>query len=72
MLKVDGIDTNYGAVAMLRDVSFDVAEGEFVCILGPNGAGKRRRSGPCRGCFPSPVAASNSWGSISRGSGPRA
>ena len=40
MLKVDGIDTNYGAVAMLRDVSFDVAEGEFVCILGPNGAGK--------------------------------
>src|SRR5260370_10517016 len=40
MLKVDKIDTNYGVVAMLRDVSFEVAQGEFVCVLGPNGAGK--------------------------------
>ena len=40
MLKVNSIDTNYGVVAMLRDVSFEVAEGEFVCVLGPNGAGK--------------------------------
>ena len=35
MLKVDKIDTNYGAVAMLRDVSFDVAEGEVVGPFGP-------------------------------------
>src|ERR1700690_4589339 len=40
MLKVDNIDTNYGVVAMLRDVSFEVTQGEFVCVLGPNGAGK--------------------------------
>jgi branched-chain amino acid transport system ATP-binding protein len=40
MLKVDNIDTNYGVVAMLRNVSFEVAQGEFVCVLGPNGAGK--------------------------------
>jgi branched-chain amino acid transport system ATP-binding protein len=40
MLKVDKIETNYGVVAMLRDVSFEVAEGEFVCVLGPNAAGK--------------------------------
>ena len=40
MLTVEGIDTDYGVVAMLRDVSFTVAEGELVCILGPNGAGK--------------------------------
>ena len=30
MLKVDNIDTNYGVVAMLRDVSFEVAQGEVV------------------------------------------
>ncbi|RXT48157.1 ABC transporter ATP-binding protein [Bosea sp. Tri-44] len=40
MLKLDKVDTNYGVVAMLRDVSFHVGEGELVCILGPNGAGK--------------------------------
>ncbi|KAB1074649.1 ABC transporter ATP-binding protein [Methylobacterium planeticum] len=40
MLVLESVDTNYGAVPMLRDVSFRVAEGELVCILGPNGAGK--------------------------------
>ena len=40
MLKLEGVDTNYGLVPMLREVSLDVAEGELVCILGPNGAGK--------------------------------
>jgi len=40
MLKVEKLDTNYGVVPMLRDVSFDVAKGELVCLLGPNGAGK--------------------------------
>ncbi|OYX90288.1 MAG: ABC transporter ATP-binding protein [Azorhizobium sp. 32-67-21] len=40
MLELEKVDTNYGVVAMLRDVSFSVKEGELVCILGPNGAGK--------------------------------
>jgi branched-chain amino acid transport system ATP-binding protein len=40
MLELDRVDTNYGVVPMLRDVSFTVGQGELVCILGPNGAGK--------------------------------
>ncbi|WP_127089177.1 ABC transporter ATP-binding protein [Aquabacter cavernae] len=40
MLELEKVDTDYGVVAMLRDVSFKVSAGELVCILGPNGAGK--------------------------------
>jgi putative ABC transport system ATP-binding protein len=29
-----------GATAVLREVSFEVGEGEFVCVMGPSGSGK--------------------------------
>lgn len=40
MLKVDSLNLRYGGVSALKDVSFDVREGELFSILGPNGAGK--------------------------------
>lgn len=40
MLEMDSVNTNYGSVPMLRDVSLRVGAGEMVCLLGPNGAGK--------------------------------
>lgn len=40
MLKVDMIGAGYGAVTALEGVSFDVAQGQMVCLLGANGAGK--------------------------------
>jgi len=39
-LLVDGVVAGYGALTVLWDVSFAVAEGETVVLLGPNGAGK--------------------------------
>ncbi len=40
MLKVEGIETWYGAIQALKGVSLEVNDGEIVALLGANGAGK--------------------------------
>jgi branched-chain amino acid transport system ATP-binding protein len=40
MLRVENITSSYGRIAVLRDVSLDVAKGEMVALIGSNGAGK--------------------------------
>ena len=37
---VDGVSKQFGSLAVARDVSFDVRDGEFVAIVGPSGCGK--------------------------------
>ena len=40
MLKVEGIETWYGAIQALKGVTLEVNSGEIVGVLGRNGAGK--------------------------------
>jgi branched-chain amino acid transport system ATP-binding protein len=40
LLEMKDVDTNYGQVEILRNVTLDIDEGEVVCLLGPNAAGK--------------------------------
>ena len=40
LLSVENLRVSYGAIKALYGISFQVAEGEIVCIIGANGAGK--------------------------------
>ena len=40
MLEVNNINVFYGAIHAIRDISFQVEEGEIVTLIGANGAGK--------------------------------
>jgi iron complex transport system ATP-binding protein len=40
MLDVKNVISGYAGKAVIKDVSFTAAEGEFIGIIGPNGAGK--------------------------------
>jgi len=40
ILRVEGLKKRYGKRTVVKDVSFQIAQGEVVGLLGPNGAGK--------------------------------
>ena len=40
LLGVEGISLAFGGTQAIRDVSFDVRQGELFAVIGPNGAGK--------------------------------
>ncbi len=40
LLDVNNLHASYGAIAALRGISFQVQEGQVVCLIGANGAGK--------------------------------
>ena len=40
MIRIEGLNSGYGPLQVLRDVTLDVGEGEIVAVLGSNGVGK--------------------------------
>ncbi|MCR5880670.1 amino acid ABC transporter ATP-binding protein [Phenylobacterium sp. J367] len=40
MIEVSHVSKAFGANRVLRDVTFEVARGEVVCLIGPSGSGK--------------------------------
>lgn len=40
MIKVENLQKNYGSIAAVKNISFEVSKGELFAFLGPNGAGK--------------------------------
>lgn len=40
MLKVENINVHYGVIHAIKNVSFEVNDGEIVALIGANGAGK--------------------------------
>jgi branched-chain amino acid transport system ATP-binding protein len=39
-LEVKNLNAGYGFLHVLRNMSFGLEQGEYVCLIGPNGAGK--------------------------------
>jgi branched-chain amino acid transport system ATP-binding protein len=40
MLQINNVNTHYGPIQALHDVSVEVKPGEIVTLIGANGAGK--------------------------------
>ena len=66
MLDVKNINVYYGAIHAVKDISFQVNEGEIVTLIGANGAGKTTTLQTVSGLLHTRTG----WGSPSRTSPP--
>ncbi len=61
MLSVYNINVWYGAIHAIKDISFNVNEGEIVALIGANGAGKSTTLKTVSGLLRSGPAPSSLW-----------
>lgn len=40
MVRLKGVHKSFGALEVLKGISFDVMKGDVVCVIGPSGSGK--------------------------------
>lgn len=40
ILKIENVYKSFGSTEVLKDISFEVEQGEVVCLIGPSGSGK--------------------------------
>ena len=40
MVSIKDVHKSFGALEVLKGISFDVMKGEVICIIGPSGSGK--------------------------------
>jgi len=52
VLQVDKVSRTFGGLRALKDVSFNLAEGEILGLIGPNGAGKTTLFNCINGVYP--------------------
>lgn len=53
MLEVKNLEVKYGMIKAIKDISFDVNEGEVIALIGANGAGKTTTLHAISGLIPS-------------------
>jgi len=67
LLEVDGLRVAYGRITAVRDVSLQIAQGEFVGLIGANGAGKSSTLNAIAGIVPAAAGDVTLAGSSIRG-----
>ena len=69
LLKVSGLKVAYGGIQAVKGISFEVQQGEVVCLIGANGAGKTTTLKAITGIQPVAAGEIEFMGKVIKGQG---